>query len=150
MEDVEKQIIAQNQRLLQNLNTQRHCSCEVNQLISEITGRKIPASTKIHLPFYTDFGRNIKIGENVIIGPSLMAADKAGITIEDDVKLGAGVYLLSDDPTLASNKIIIKKGARIGARSIIYPGVIIGANAVIKPGSVVKNDVKSNEIIERK
>ena len=39
-----KKLIEQNQRLFQNLNTQRHCSCEVRQLISEITGRKIPAS----------------------------------------------------------------------------------------------------------
>ena len=35
------QIIEQNQRLLQNLNTQRHCECEIRQLISEIIGAKI-------------------------------------------------------------------------------------------------------------
>ena len=37
--DLITQLIAQNQRLLQNLNTQRHCSCEVCQLVSEIIGR---------------------------------------------------------------------------------------------------------------
>lgn len=35
-----KKIISQNQRLLQNLNTQRYCKCEINQLVSEITGEK--------------------------------------------------------------------------------------------------------------
>ncbi|CDI60169.1 Protein of unknown function [Lactobacillus helveticus CIRM-BIA 101] len=28
-QEIMQQIISQNQRLLQNLNTQRHCSCEV-------------------------------------------------------------------------------------------------------------------------
>lgn len=146
MENVEKQIIEQNQRLLQNLNTQRHCHCEVNQLIGEITGRKIPASTEIRLPFYTEFGRNIKIGENVFIGPGLTAEDKAGIIIESDVQIGAGVCLLSDDPALNPGKIIIKKGARIGARSVIYPGVTIEEDAVIKPASIIKLDIERKTI----
>ena len=42
-----QEIVEQNQRLLQNLNTQRHYECEARQLISEITGQKIPKSTEI-------------------------------------------------------------------------------------------------------
>lgn len=38
--DLRRKLIQQNQRLLQNLNTQRHCSCEVRQLVSEIIGQK--------------------------------------------------------------------------------------------------------------
>lgn len=57
--DLITQLIAQNQRLLQNLNTQRHCSCEV----SEIIGREVPASTEIRVSLYSDYGRNIKLGE---------------------------------------------------------------------------------------
>lgn len=61
--DIITQLIVQNQRLLQNLNTQRHCSCEVCQLVSEIIGREVPASTEIRVSFYSDYGRNIKLGE---------------------------------------------------------------------------------------
>lgn len=150
MENIQEQLLAQNQRLLQNLNTERHCKCEVNQLIGEITGQKISPSTEISLPFYTDFGRNIKIGENVSIGSGLVAADKGTIVIEDDVEIGMGVYLLSSDPTLSTDKIIIKKGAKIGSRSVIYPGVTIGKSVVVKPASVVKRSITGNEIFENK
>lgn len=37
-----QEIVEQNQRFLQNLNTQRHYECEARQLISEITGQKNP------------------------------------------------------------------------------------------------------------
>lgn len=59
--DLRRKLVQQNQRLLQNLNTQRHCSCEVRQLVSEIIGQKIAASTEIRLPFYSDYGHNIII-----------------------------------------------------------------------------------------
>ncbi|GAA2869195.1 hypothetical protein GCM10019817_12660 [Lactobacillus intestinalis] len=48
------QIIEQNQRLLQNLNTQRRCEYKIRQLIGEITGEKISDSVEIRLPFFTD------------------------------------------------------------------------------------------------
>lgn len=148
MENVQQELLAQNRRLLQNLNTQRHCKCEINQLIGEITGQKISSSTEINLPFYAEFGRNIKIGENVNIGPNVMFSDNAGIVIENNVEIGAGVYLLSDDPTMGSGKITVKKGAKIGARSIIYPGVKIGSGAIIKPASIIKKDIANNEVFE--
>jgi len=78
------QIIEQNQRLLQNLNTQRHCECEIRQLISEIIGAKISDSVEIRLPFFTDYGRNIKFGKDIFIN-----------LIEDHVFIGPGAYLIS-------------------------------------------------------
>lgn len=96
-QDLRQKLIQQNQRLLQNLNTQRHCSCEIRQLISEIIGQKVPTSTEIHLPFYSDYGRNIKLGERVFINANVMMADLGGITIENDVLIGPGAYLISVD-----------------------------------------------------
>ena len=90
-----QEIVEQNQRLLQNLNAQRHYECEARQLISEITGQKIPKSTEIRLLFYTDYGNNIKIGERVFINSNVMMVDLSGITIEDDVLIGPGAYLPS-------------------------------------------------------
>ncbi|MGQ5710033.1 DapH/DapD/GlmU-related protein [Lactobacillus sp. PSON] len=144
MKDIHQQLIAQNQRLLQNLNTERHCKCEINQLVGEIIGKKVPSSTEIRLPFYTDFGRNIKIGKNVFINSNVMLVDEGEIEIDDNVQIGSGVQILSADPTLYTEKIIIKKGAKIGSGSIIYPGVVIGRDAKIAPGSVVKQSVKDN------
>lgn len=93
--DLRQKLIQQNQRLLQNLNIQRHCSCEVRQLVSEIIGQKIAASTEIRLPFYSDYGHNIKLGEHVFINANVMMVDLGGITIENDVLIGPGAYLIS-------------------------------------------------------
>jgi acetyltransferase-like isoleucine patch superfamily enzyme len=41
---------------------------------------------------------------------------------------------------------VIKKGASIGAASVILGGVIIGENAMIGAGSVVTKDVPDNEL----
>ena len=89
------QIIEQNQRLLQNLNTQRHCECEIRQLISEIIGAKISDSVEIRLPFFTDYGRNIKFGKDIFINFNVTMVDLGGIVIEDHVFIGPGAYLIS-------------------------------------------------------
>lgn len=137
MTDLKKEITQQNQRLLQNLNTNRHCDCEIRQLVSEITGQKIPSSSEIRLPFYTDFGHHIKIGEHVFINSNAFFGDEAGIKIEDDVEIGPGVYLISKTSSKEA-PIVIKRGARLGAKCMVLPGVTISENAIVEPGSVVK------------
>lgn len=137
MSDLKTEITKQNQRLLQNLNTNRHCECEIRQLISEITGKKIPASTEIRLPFYTDFGHNIKIGEHVFINSNVFIGDEAGIKIENDVEIGPGVYLITKTGN-TQGPIVIKRGAKLGAKCMVLPGVTISEDTVIEPGSIVK------------
>ncbi len=41
-------------------------------------------------------------------------------------------------------RVLIKKGASIGANATILPGIIIGENAMIGAGSVVTKDVPPN------
>ncbi|GMM18329.1 DapH/DapD/GlmU-related protein [Lactobacillus amylovorus] len=134
---------------MQNLNTQRHYECEARQLISEITEQKIPKSTEIRLPFYTDYGHNIKIGERVFINSNVMMVDLGGITI------GPGAYLLSvkhglkpkQRKELELKPVLIKKNVWIGARATICPGVIVGENAVVAAGAVVTKDVPKNTVV---
>lgn len=149
--DLRRKLVQQNQRLLQNLNTQRHCSCEVRQLVSEIIGQKIAASTEIRLPFYSDYGHNIKLGERVFINANVMMVDLGGITIENDVLIGPGAYLISVnhklDPQhrkeLKLKPVVIKQNAWIGAKATILPGVTVGKNAV------VTKDVPANTVVAR-
>src|SRR5690349_8137481 len=53
------------------LVTEMNASCqdldEVRKRLSEIIGTEIDASTTIFPPFYTNFGRFIKLGKNVFI-----------------------------------------------------------------------------------
>ena len=147
--DLRRKLAQQNQRLLQNLNTQRHCSCEVRQLVSEIIGQKIAASIEIRLPFYSDYGHNIKLGKRVFINANVMMVDLGGITIENDVLIGPGAYLISVnhklDPQhrkeLELKPVVIKQNAWIGAKATILPGVMVGKNAV------VTKDVPANTVV---
>lgn len=154
-QNLRQKLIEQNQRLLQNLNTQRHCSCEVRQLISEIIGRQVPNSTEIRLPFYSDYGRNIKLGERVFINANVMMVDLGGITIEDDALIGPGVYLITVNHQLVAQHrkelelkpVVIKQNAWIGAKATILPGVTVGKNAVVAANAVVTKDVPANTMV---
>lgn len=106
----------------------------------------------------------ISLGDRVIIRPGCMLfADPreagAGITIEDDVMLGAGVHIYVhnhrfDDPNrpiieqgfYKSTPVILKKGCWVGANAIILPGVTIGENVVVGAGSVVTKSIEGRKL----
>lgn len=93
---------------------------------------------------------DVKIGNNVTIKCGVQVWD--GITIEDDVFVGANVTFTNDRYPRSHNTrwellpTVIKKGASIGAGSTILPGLTIGENAIIGAGSVVTKDVPSGEL----
>jgi acetyltransferase-like isoleucine patch superfamily enzyme len=128
---------------------------EIRERISAITGNSIPDSTTIFAPFFTNFGRFIKIGENVFINHACTFLDMGGITIEDHVLIGPKVNLITEnhpiDPgdrrTLICKPIVIKRNAWIGAGATILAGVTIGENAVVAAGAVVSKDVADNIIV---
>ena len=88
---------------------------------------------------------DVKIGNNVTIKCGVQVWD--GITIEDDVFIGANVSFTNDKYPHSKQyprtfaKTLIKKGASIGAGAVILPGVTIGKNAMIAAGAVVTKDV---------
>ena len=102
----------------------------------------------------------VKIGNNVTIKSGTQLWD--GITIEDDVFIGANVSFTNDKYPVSKNKnwkkeiTIVKKGAVIGSGSTILPGVVIGEGAFVGAGSVVTKNVESgttvigNPAIEKK
>jgi acetyltransferase-like isoleucine patch superfamily enzyme len=86
-----------------------------------------------------------KIGNNVTIKSGVQIWD--GITLEDDVFIGPNVTFCNDRYPKSHNKdwklekIIVKKGASIGANATILPGIMIGKGAIIGAGSVVTKDI---------
>ena len=101
----------------------------------------------------------IVIGNNVGISNSSFFSQNS-ITIEDDVMIGGSCKIYDTDfhsieyekrmripdVNIKTKPVIIKKGAFIGAHSIILKGVTIGENAVIGAGSVVTKNIPSNEV----
>ena len=94
---------------------------------------------------YVYVGRGVKVGDNVKL--ENRATLYEGVTIEDNVFVGPHVTFTNDFyPRSFSTdwKILqthVKKGASIGARTVIVCGVTIGKYALIGAGSVVTEDI---------
>ncbi|MFO7870484.1 MAG: acyltransferase [Kiritimatiellia bacterium] len=83
-----------------------------------------------------------KMGQYVDIGAfTYINADK-GVTLEDDVQIGAhcAIYSVS---TIDGKEgpVVLKKDSKVGAHSVVMPGVTIGENAVVGAMSFVNKDV---------
>src|SRR5699024_5295844 len=70
-------------KITMQINNQYHEPAKLRQLMSDLTGQKIDDSFTLFPPFYTDFGKNIHIGENVFINAGCMFQDQGGIEIGD-------------------------------------------------------------------
>lgn len=104
-------------------------------------------------------GKNVYVDHDVKIGNNVKIQNNSSIyfgsKIEDGVFIGPNAYLTNDKTPRAitkegkiktsknwiAGKILIKKGASIGACSVILPDVVIGQFAMIGAGSVVTKDV---------
>lgn len=92
---------------------------------------------------------DVIIGNNVTVKNGVSLYD--GIIIEDNVFIGPNATFCNDKYPKSKNKnfklekIIIKKGASIGANATILPNVTIGENALIAAGAIVTKDVLPNE-----
>lgn len=88
---------------------------------------------------------DVKVGSNVTVKCGVQLWD--GVEIEDDVFIGPNVTFCNDKYPKSKNKdfklekVIVKKGASIGANATILPGVTIGENALVGAGAVVTKDV---------
>ncbi|MEX0361417.1 MAG: DapH/DapD/GlmU-related protein, partial [Allomuricauda sp.] len=121
----------------------------------DLIGQSIDESTRIFIPFHTNFGKHIKLGKNVFINHACTFLDLGGITIEDDVQIGPKVNLITEnhplDPmdrkSLNLDSIFIKKNAWLGAACTILPGITVGENSVVAAGAVVSKDVPDNVVV---
>jgi len=148
------EVVFRAQRLSPALNASATID-EMRNRLSEIIESKIDNSTTVFVPFFTNFGKHIKLGKNIFINHACTFLDLGGITIEDDVQIGPKVNLITEnhpvDPSqrkyLDLKSIRIKRNAWIGAGATILPGVTIGENSVVAAGAVVNNDVPDNSVV---
>jgi len=128
---------------------------QIRERLREITGQEIDGSSTVFVPFYTNFGRHIRIGKNVFINHACTFLDLGGITIEDDAMIGPKVSLITENhpvnpatrKTLELKPVVIKRNAWIGANAVILHGVTVGENSVVAAGAVVTSDVPDNTVV---
>lgn len=96
---------------------------------------------------------DVRIGNNVSLQSGVYVPPKT--VIEDNVFIGPRVVFTNDkemsNPQSGGSRkplvgATVRKGARIGANSVILPGIEIGQGAVIGAGSVVTKDVPAGAV----
>ncbi len=106
---------------------------------------------------YVDFG--VRIGNNVKIQNYVSIYH--GVEIEDGVFVGPHVCFTNDNLPRAVNpdgslkaaddwvlgRIVIKRGAALGANATILPKVVVGEWAMVGAGAVVTKDVPAHGLV---
>jgi len=141
-------------QLVMELNSAWREQEEIREYLTIITGEKVPDSLCVSLPFYTDYGKNLRFGENVYLNECCHFQDQGGIQIGDDTQIGHNVVLATIDHDLNPQDrrrhygpIVIGKRVWIGANAVITRGVTIGDGATIAAGAVVTEDVPENTVV---
>lgn len=116
-------------------------------------GDNVILSKNVYVDFGVKIGKNVKIQNNVSV--------YHGVTIEEGVFLGPHVCFTNDKVPRAINsdgslkgtddwsisKTTIKRGASIGAHSVILPGITIGEWALVGSGAVVTKDIPNYGLV---
>ena len=147
--------IKENRRLLYELNNEWHeDENEAAELFAKITAKPVGKNLRIETPFYTDFGKNITVGDDVFINAGCKFQDQGGVYIGDETFIGHNVVLATLDHDIDPAKrymlhaapIRIGKRVWIGSNVVITKGVTIGDNSVIAAGAVVTKDIPANVV----
>lgn len=141
-------------QITSEINNKYNTPEQIVVLFSKLTGTQVDKSFRCFPPFYTDCGKNIKIGKNVFINACCRFQDQGGIEIGDGSLIGHNTTIatLNHDfnpdkrANLHPSPVKIGKNVWIGSDSTILPGVEIGDGAVIGAGSVVTKNVPANSI----
>ena len=109
---------------------------------------KIGKNCKIEPFVYIEGG--VVIGDNCKIKPLVFIP--TGVVIESDVFIGPNVSFTNDKYPKSRGdwnllKTRVKRGASIGANSVILPGVTIGEEALVGAGSVITKDVPDKAVM---
>lgn len=141
-------------QITSEINNKYNTPEQIVVLFSKLTGTQVDKSFRCFPPFYTDCGKNIKIGKNVFINACCRFQDQGGIEIGDGSLIGHNTTIatLNHDfnpdkrANLHPSPVKIGKNVWIGSDSTILPGVEIGDGAVIGAGSVVTKNIPANSI----
>lgn len=142
-------------KITAELNGGYHDGEEVREIFSRLIGRPVDESFGLFPPFYTDCGKNLRIGKHVFINSGCRFQDQGGITLGDGALIGHNVVMAtlnhSEQPEERANlhpaPIHIGRNVWIGASATILPGVTIGDGAIVGAGAVVTCDVTENMIV---
>ncbi|WP_177161414.1 sugar O-acetyltransferase [uncultured Fusobacterium sp.] len=128
---------------------------EQKEVIKIIFG-EIGENISICQPFWYDYGKYIKIGDNFFANHNLIILDGGGVEIGDNVFIAPNCLISTATHPIdvesrnkgieKAEKIVIGNNVWIGGNVSILSGVKIGNNSVVGAGSVVNKDIPSNVV----
>ncbi|PMM05401.1 acetyltransferase [Vibrio kanaloae] len=128
-----------------------HQDPDQQHALQELLFGKVGSNSLIQPPFHCEFGKTIEIGNDTFINMNVVMLDGANIKVGNNVLIGpsAQFYTPSHSLDYRSRRkwetfclpITIEDDVWIGGNSVINQGVTIGARSVIAANSVVNSDV---------
>jgi len=124
------------------------------RFIYRLGGMKIGKGSTIHTgaKFYN--AKNIRIGEDTIVGEDAVLDGRDKLIIGDHVDIASEVMIYNAEHALNDENfravtapVEIGDYVFIGPRAILLPGVKIGKGAVVGAGAVVTKDVEDFKIV---
>ncbi|MHA3835231.1 DapH/DapD/GlmU-related protein [Terrabacter sp. AAH1] len=142
-------------RVVAQLNGAYRTPDEVRALLAELTGRAVAASVTVFPPFYSEFGKNLELGEGVFVNMGCRFQDTGGIRIGEGTLIGHGSTLTTlnhaVDPDRRADMVpapvVIGRKVWLGAGVTVVPGVTIGDGAIVGAGAVVTKDVPADAVV---
>ena len=116
-------------------------------LTKEQFHNQVGENTVVYSQLTVVLPKNVTIGSNCIIMDGVLMMGAGGITIGNNVNIGAHAKLISnnhdvyDRPVLVVKPVTIKDWAWIGAGSTVLPGVTVGKYAILGADSVATKDI---------
>ncbi|WP_026536003.1 DapH/DapD/GlmU-related protein [Arthrobacter sp. H14] len=142
-------------RITSELNGGYQEPARVRELLTQLTGKPVDETVTVFPPLYSDFGKNIVLGERIFINSGCKFQDQGGVVIGDDCLIGHNTVMATLNHDLMPSRradmhpapIVVGRNVWIGSNVTVLPGVTIGDNAVVAAASVVTKDVPENTIV---
>lgn len=129
-------------------------SHHTRRLLLRLAGAKIGKGSSIHIGCKFFSLRNLKIGQDSIIGRGVFLDGRDKLIIGDHVDIASEVMIYNSEHDINSEDFhaqtsFVKIGdfVFIGPRAIILPGVKIGKGAIVGAGAVVTKDVEGFKVV---
>jgi maltose O-acetyltransferase len=126
----------------------------IRRFVYRFWGIKIGKGSTIHMGAIFYNPRNIKIGEDTIIGENCVLDGRDKLIFGNHVDLASEVMIYNGEHDINDEKfgpmyapVVIEDYVFIGPRAIILPGVTIKKGAVVAAGAVVTKDVAENMVV---
>jgi len=129
-------------------------SHHIRRLLYRMAGMRIGKGSTLHtgIRFYDP--RNIRIGNDSIVGENTVLDGRDEIIIGDHVDIASDVMIYNSQHNMNNENFVathspvhIDDYAFIGPRAILLPGVTIGKGAVVGAGAVVTKDAPSFAVV---